>query len=931
MFRPALFSHLTRPSRMARLIRPSRMARPNRLRAALLGLSHAALTLAASSLSLPGRAQMPFLHVANARLGIPTRQAAARLNARRPRPIQQVLVKLKTGVAPDTFARQFSRAFALAAPNRAPAARLSDAPALQLMRSHPAIGWHVFRLPAPGALADTLDALKKRPEVQSAEPDWALELAVAPPNDGYWGREDWEHTIVVLAGLDGDQASARQDDSAYWTYSWNLETVRALEAWNVWPGHYQTGAERQNLLASDPARLPRVAVIDSGIDFTHPDLTFTGNPSKGVTDSDVVNGGQIEYDLAHSFINGGDDGNPMDASDDVGHGTSVAGIIAAAGNNANAAPGFDGGIIGLGFPARIVPIKVVDANGNGQDSDLISAIEYAADNHCVIMNASLNLDTTSFPQSLQDAVDYAWNKGTLLIAAAGNDGSSSAGPQTRRYPASLVHVLAVGATTYGGQYPGDVPAGETLASYSNYGLSLGVTAPGGDVTTFQNTAPNADDFGLNPTQEYVLIWTLAPTYQVLLSDPNPNNPDGVYAQIGLYGLNYGALPGTSFATPHVAGLAALYASKNRIVQAPGSPQRLLSAIERGAHQMNGAANGAFDTTFGYGRIDAFTTISDINSRNTTQGGFVGQVTVGGTPVNNVSVTIANPLPNKPPLYSAVTFADGIFHMTNVAAGNYTVTTSALGYSGSATVTVVAGSDVHGVNFSLNNVKVVVSPKNITLPFGAKQQFTATVTGTSNTGVIWSLPIDAGAKISANGLLTAPAAPASSTQAIVQATSVDDTSRHDTSIVTFTATISGVATLQGSVARAYPARFEFRPRDGSPTFTRTVTLATNGAFSLNDVPVGDYDVAIKGAAYLQKVVRINATSGFVTNVQVTLLGGDANNDNSVDNLDLGILALSYGLGSGQAGYDARADLNGDGQADNLDLGILANNYGLSGDN
>jgi hypothetical protein len=492
--------------------------------------------------------------------------------------------------------------------------------------------------------------------------------------------------------------------------------------------------------------------------------------------------------LARSFTLGSRDPDPELAFDEFGHGTSVTGIIAAAPNNRR-------GIVGLGFPARIVPIKVIDGLGNGDDSDLIDAMTYAADIGCLLINASLTTDTVQFPESLQEAVDYCWNKGTLVIAGIGNDGTTdglNSVPllaDTRRYPAACVGALAVSATSYAGLEPpsfdlnGYPLGGETKSSYSNANMATGVCAPGGNVSTFSNLAEIGQMLGLDPLQQYVMPWTLAPTYQVALSDPD--GPYGSYAFVGLYGLEYGAIQGTSFSCPHATALAALYAASKGLAQAPGVPQMLINALQKGALGLNGRADGGWDKNFGYGRIDAYNTLLDLNARGTNLGGFIGQVTVGGTVVNNVNVVARNNSTLR--RYSAVTFPDGIYHMVNLPAGTYTVTAAAFGYRATQVVEVEAGCDLHGVNFRLGpepNLTVTVTPKNKVLPYGGQQQYTATVMGTDETDVLWSLPVDAGATIDTNGLLKAPKNKRGSQQALVKATSLKDPSRFDTALVTF---------------------------------------------------------------------------------------------------------------------------------------------------
>ncbi len=145
-----------------------------------------------------------------------------------------------------------------------------------------------------------------------------------------------------------------------------------------------------------------------------------------------------------------------------------------------------------------------------------------------------------------------------------------------------------------------------------------------------------------------------------------------------------------------------------------------------------------------------------------------------------------------------------------------------------------------------------------------------------------------------------------------------------------ATVSGAVTLEGAINRAQPVTFAFRPTDGSAGFTRLATLDANGKFGLVGIPRKQYNVRVKGPKWLAKVIPIDASQGSVTNVTVTLLGGDANNDNHVDNLDLGIVAAAYATQAGDPNFDPRADLNCNGEVSNLDLGLLANNYGADGD-
>lgn len=174
-----------------------------------------------------------------------------------------------------------------------------------------------------------------------------------------------------------------------------------------------------------------VAILDTGADFGH-------------------------IDLAGKFVSNGRDfiNNDNDASDDHGHGTHVSGIIAAATNNGI-------GVAGVGYNTRVLPVKVLAANGSGNHGQIASGIMWAADQGARIINLSLGGPYSS--QTLEQAVDYAWSKGALVVSAAGNHGGS-----TPNYPAAYTNVLAVCATD----------GGDTLGTFSGRGAWVDVCAPG---------------------------------------------------------------------------------------------------------------------------------------------------------------------------------------------------------------------------------------------------------------------------------------------------------------------------------------------------------------------------------------------------------------------------------------------------------------------
>lgn len=228
-------------------------------------------------------------------------------------------------------------------------------------------------------------------------------------------------------------------------------------------------AEATDVLRADPAvkyvevdHVAHASTVDPGFDSqwgitkTGVDHAWASVRGSGVTVAVVDTGVQAMPDLAgrllpgYDFVNG-----DSDPSDDSGHGTMTAGVIAAAGDNGV-------GIAGICWLCRILPVKVLDAGGSGSYSAIAEGIRYAADQHADIIN--LSLGGTSDSQLLRDAVAYASGKGALVIAAAGNDGNS-----TPHFPAAIPAALAVGGSTSGdARYP-----------WSNYGSSwVDIAAPG---------------------------------------------------------------------------------------------------------------------------------------------------------------------------------------------------------------------------------------------------------------------------------------------------------------------------------------------------------------------------------------------------------------------------------------------------------------------
>lgn len=230
-----------------------------------------------------------------------------------------------------------------------------------------------------------------------------------------------------------------------WGNQYNMNAIRAPAGWEL-----NTGAVWVT-----------IAIVDTGVDLLHPDLFVRILPG---------------YDFVNS---------DSDPQDDNGHGTHVAAIAAASTNNGE-------GVAGVNWGANILPIKVLNSSATGTYANVSAGIVWATDHGAQVINLSLGGPSPSFV--LNDAVNYAYQRGVILVASTGNAGAPAV-----LYPAAYDPVIAVGATD----------SGNNWAGFSNYGPELDVVAPGVD------------------------IYSAFP------------------------GGGYGYRSGTSMAAPHVSGLAAL--------------------------------------------------------------------------------------------------------------------------------------------------------------------------------------------------------------------------------------------------------------------------------------------------------------------------------------------------------------------------------------
>ena len=288
-------------------------------------------------------------------------------------------------------------------------------------------GLCLVRLAEGMTVADALTILGEREEVLYVEPNYKFKAHSVIPNDPMF-NELWN---LHNTGETGGTAGA---------------DVNAPQAWQV-----ATGGDRETI----------VAVIDTGVDYRHPDLAanmwVNSAESDGILGLDDDRNGYIDDIYGYDFCNS--DGDPID---DAGHGTHVAGIIGAVGNNGV-------GVVGVCWKVKMMAVKFLDAGGTGYDSDAIAAVQYATLMGAQVMNSSWG---DGYSRSLEDAIRAAGNKGILFVASAGNDQGNN-NDVNPHYPAaySLDNVISILSTDYN----------DKLSQHSNYGpTSVDLGAPGGD-------------------------------------------------------------------------------------------------------------------------------------------------------------------------------------------------------------------------------------------------------------------------------------------------------------------------------------------------------------------------------------------------------------------------------------------------------------------
>lgn len=359
--------------------------------------------------------------------------------------------------------------------------------------------------------ADAVALLSSNPAVASAEPDF-LYHAAAFPNDPLYHEQ------------------------------WYVDAVRLPEAWEFAKG----------------SQVVTVAVLDSGVDLSHPDLrdriwTNPGEiPGNGIDDD---KDGYVDDAHGWDFVDGDADADPEvqvgSQAEGTQHGTLIAGIIGAAGNNGE-------GVTGAAWNVRLMPLRVLDSQGSGTTYDVVRAVRYAVAKGVKIINISFT--GSNYSESLADALQKAHDAGVLIVAAAGNEGDTERGGDLNLRPAYPVcyrgkndESIVLGVASLGRD--------GTKSSFSSYGsYCIGISAPGESFFTTQVFRPAIKGF----TEPYGDSWF-----------------------------------GSSLSAPLVSGVAALVASMDPSL-GPDAIRAYLTSTAKDINPLNGPYAGYLGT----GEVDA---------------------------------------------------------------------------------------------------------------------------------------------------------------------------------------------------------------------------------------------------------------------------------------------------------------------------------------
>jgi serine protease len=377
----------------------------------------------------------------------------------------------------------------------------------------------IIRVPASRSIWPVIAKLRRERGVQYAVPDY----------------------IAHAAGWIPDDPGKTLHPQGWEQLQWNFLSAAGVDAPAAWSHMFAVHRPGGKGVV--------IAVLDTGVAYRN---------WQGFSKSPDFNG--THFVDPYDFVAG--NAFPLDRE---GHGTFVAGMIAEATNNGL-------GLTGLAYGAKIMPVRVLDADGNGDSRTIAKGIRYAVRHGAKVINLSLEFDitvTASQIPNIISAINYAHRHGVVVVAAAGNDSS-----RQLAYPAAAPSVISVGATTLD----------RCLAGYSNVGAKLDLVAPGGGDDAALPDDPNCHPFRNLPA-----------VHQMTFSDFNSLDPGANPDRFSFPG-SYG----TSMAAPEVSATAALVIA-SRVLGPRPTPDQILAHLEQTATPLGGSQP---NDDYGYGLINA---------------------------------------------------------------------------------------------------------------------------------------------------------------------------------------------------------------------------------------------------------------------------------------------------------------------------------------
>jgi thermitase len=600
---------------------------------------------------------------------------------------------------------------------------------------------------------------------------------------------------------------------------WAMVKVQAPQAWEV-----TTGSASIN-----------IAILDTGVDLDHPDLA-----NKII--SNINFSGSPTVDDVH------------------GHGTHVAGIAAAMTDNGI-------GVAGLGYSAAIMNVKVMGDSGTGTYSAIASGIIWAADNGADVIN--LSLGGSSGSSILEDAVNYAWGKGVVVVAAAGNGGSTAP-----MYPACYADCMAVAATD----------AIDGKASWSNYGDWVDVAAPG--VIIYSTLKDNSYGYKSGTSMASPHVAGLAALVFATVHDANGDGKlnDEVRSRIeancddiGLYGVGHGRInaaravgdvapvpPGSisgkvTDAEDGTSIVGATVTDGTRTVLTDAAGQYGIDDVPPGTYQVIATKAGYEPVSLTVDVLSEAMVVADFSLNGIiVPGNITGMVTdgEGGAPVVGATVTDGTRM--------TTTDATGGYTLANVPPGTYELTAAKSGYqSSSLTVDVLPGSNAVA-NFSLSQI---IIPGSITGSVTDPEDGSHVVGATVSDGTRIALTDGVGT-YSINNVPPG-------TYHIVASKEGYQSSFLTVTVPSGTAAVADVLLHEAAVLVSITGTVT-DARDASPIVgaivsdgTRTMTADGAGKYTIADVPPGTYQVTASQVGYENVTSSVAVVSGGIALVNFAL--------------------------------------------------------------